>query len=313
MILKVIILLVGIALVLWGADKFTDGSSGLARKWHISELVIGLTIVAAGTSLPEFMVSLISTMRGSSDMSVGNIIGSNIFNGLAILGASALMMPLAVDRSLLFRDLPIMFLVSLLLFLLVFFDGDITRTDSVLFIIFFAVYLYYTYYVAMNNRKKIETSKEKEEKTASYAVLVLQIVIGMTALVIGARLMVTEGAELARMWGVSESMIGLTILAGGTSLPELATSMVAAHKGREGLAVGNVIGSNVFNIAGILGICGLIHPMKVENIALTDWITLVGSAILVWILSYTRKKIEKFEGAILLLCFFVYIFNLIWK
>lgn len=303
--------MVGIGLVLWGADRFTDGSSGLARKWHVSELVIGLTIVAAGTSLPEFMVSLISTLRGSSDMSVGNIIGSNIFNGLAILGASALMMPIAVQRTLLFRDLPFMFLVSLMLFLLVFFDGDITRIDATLFIAFFVLYLYYTYHVAMSNRKAEVNSIEKEEKSSSYAILVLQIIIGMAALVIGARLMVNEGADMARMWGVSESMIGLTILAGGTSLPELATSMMAAYKGREGLAVGNVIGSNVFNIAGILGTCALIHPMHVEQIAITDWITLVGSGILVWILSFTRNKIEKFEGAILLLCFFTYMFNLI--
>lgn len=313
MILKVILLLVGIILVLWGADRFTDGASGLARKWNVSELVIGLTIVAAGTSLPEFMVSLLSTLQGSSDMSVGNIIGSNIFNGLAILGASALMMPIVVDRSVLFRDLPYMLIVTLMLFLLVFFDGHITRLDAALFIALFIIYLSYTYHMAMSNRKSEEKQKTMEEETSSYAKLVLQIVVGMTALVIGARLMVSQGAEMARILGVSESMIGLTILAGGTSLPELATSMMAAHKGREGLAVGNVIGSNVFNIAGILGACAIIHPMQVEEIAITDWITLVGSGILIWILSFTRNKIEKYEGALLLLCFFTYMFHLICK
>lgn len=309
MILEIILLLAGIALVLWGADKFTDGASGLARKWHVSELVIGLTIVAAGTSLPEFMVSLLSTLRGSADMSVGNIIGSNIFNSLVILGASALMMPLAVDRTLLYRDMPITILVSLLLFLLVFFDGTISRGDSLIFLAFFAAYLYYTYYVATRNRKSKASSTEEE--TASYAILVLQIIVGMAALVIGARLMVNEGAAMARQWGVSESVIGLTILAGGTSLPELATSMVAARKGREGLAVGNVIGSNVFNIAGILGVCTLIRPMQVASIAITDWVALVGSGIIVWIVSFTRGKIEKWEGAFLLLCYLAYMANLL--
>lgn len=311
MILEIILLLAGIALVLWGADKFTDGASGLARKWHVSELVIGLTIVAAGTSLPEFMVSLLSTLRGSADMSVGNIIGSNIFNSLVILGASALMMPLAVDRALLYRDMPITVLVSLMLFVTVFSDGCISRTDSLIFLGFFAAYLYYTFYVARKSRKS--KSASVAEHTASYARLALQVVIGMAALVIGARLMVNEGASIARQWGVSESIIGLTILAGGTSLPELATSMVAARKGREGLAVGNVIGSNVFNIAGILGVCTIIRPMQVAEITITDWATLVGSGIVVWIVSFTRGKIEKWEGAFLLLCYVAYMAALLGK
>lgn len=311
MLLEIVLLLVGITLVLWGADKFTDGASGLARKWHVSELVIGLTIVAAGTSLPEFMVSLLSTLRGSADMSVGNIIGSNIFNSLVILGASALLMPIAVDKSLLYRDMPITILVSLLLFLTVFFDGQITRINAIAFLAFFAAYLGYTYYVAVRNRH--EKQPEEQVVSASYLRLVLLIVIGMAALVIGARLMVIEGASMARRWGVSESVIGLTILAGGTSLPELATSMVAARKGRNGLAVGNVIGSNVFNIACILGLCTLIRPMQVTGISVADWTVLVGSGILVWIVSFTRNKIEKGEGMLLLLCYFAYMANLLWK
>lgn len=311
MLLEIVLLLVGITLVLWGADKFTDGASGLARKWHVSELVIGLTIVAAGTSLPEFMVSLLSTLRGSADMSVGNIIGSNIFNSLVILGASALLMPLDVDKTLLYRDMPITILVSLLLYLSVFFDGQITRINAIAFLAFFAAYLGYTYYVAVHNRH--EKQPEEQVVSASYLRLVLLIVIGMAALVIGARLMVIEGASMARRWGVSESVIGLTILAGGTSLPELATSMVAARKGRNGLAVGNVIGSNVFNIACILGLCTLIRPMQVTGISVADWTVLVGSGILVWIVSFTRNKIEKSEGVLLLLCYFAYMANLLWK
>lgn len=311
MILEIVLLLIGIGLVLWGADKFTEGAAGLARKWHVSELVIGLTVVAAGTSLPEFMVSLLSTLRGSVDMSVGNVIGSNIFNSLVILGASALVMSIAVDRELLYRDMPITVLISSLLFFLVFFDGSISRWDSVVFLAFFAAYLYYTYYVATHSKR--QESSSAEVKSTSYIILALQIVIGMAALVMGARLMVVEGASMARQWGVSESVIGLTILAGGTSLPELATSMVAAHKGSHGLAVGNVIGSNVFNIACILGLCAFIHPMQVSGIAPVDWIALVGSGIVVWMVSFTRHKIEKSEGVFLLLCYFTYMIKLLWK
>ncbi len=311
MILEIFLLLIGVVLVLWGADKFTDGASGLARKWNVSELVIGLTIVAAGTSLPEFMVSLLSTLRGSSDMSVGNIIGSNIFNGVVILGASAMMLPMLVDKKLLYRDMPIMLFVSLLLFFTVFFDSNISRTDALVFLAFFFAYLYYTYHKAVH--QKNEVVSEQETNDTSYVKLSMQIIIGVAALVFGARMMVDEGCSLARQWGVSESLIGLTILAGGTSLPELATSVVAARKGREGLAVGNVIGSNVFNIAAILGACALIHPMQVEKIALTDWIMLIGSCILVWIVSYTRRKIEFWEGLLLLGCYAVYLLNLLNK
>lgn len=311
MILEILLLLIGVVLVLWGADKFTDGASGLARKWNVSELVIGLTIVAAGTSLPEFMVSLLSTLRGSSDMSVGNIIGSNIFNGVVILGASAMMLPMLVDKKLLYRDMPIMLFVSLLLFFAVFFDSNISRTDALVFLAFFFAYIYYTYHKAVH--QKNEVVSEQETNDASYVKLSMQIIIGVAALVFGARLMVNEGCSLARQWGVSESLIGLTILAGGTSLPELATSVVAARKGREGLAVGNVIGSNVFNIAAILGACALIHPMQVDKIALTDWIMLIGSCILVWIVSYTRRKIEFWEGLLLLGCYAIYLLNLLNK
>ena len=303
----------GLVSIILGSELVVESATQIATTLGVYERVISLTIIAIGTSLPELVTTIISSIKKEQDILLGNIIGSNIFNGLAILGASALMMPIVVDRSVLFRDLPYMLIVTLMLFLLVFFDGHITRLDAALFIALFIIYLSYTYHVAMSNRKSEEKQKTMEEKTSSYAKLVLQIVVGMTALVIGARLMVSQGAEMARILGVSESMIGLTILAGGTSLPELATSMMAAHKGREGLAVGNVIGSNVFNIAGILGACAIIHPMQVEEIAITDWITLVGSGILIWILSFTRNKIEKYEGALLLLCFFTYMFHLICK
>lgn len=250
MTLNILLLVLGIALVIWGADKFTDGACGIARKWKVSELVIGLTIVALGTSLPEFIVSFFSVLRGSTDMSVGNIIGSNIFNTLVIIGASAIMMRIAVDRSLLVRDIPISLGVAVLLFLTAFFDGGLSRVDGLVLLAVFVLYLLYTFRIAMQDKAHVDAAAEESAPMYKFLFLVL---LGCACLVYGGNMLVENAAELARKWGVSERIIGLTILAAGTSLPELATSLVAARKGSHGLALGNAIGSNIFNIAFILG------------------------------------------------------------
>lgn len=307
MILFMLGLVLGIALVLAGADKFTDGACGIARKWKVSELVIGLTIVALGTSLPEFIVSFFSVLRGSSDMSAGNIIGSNIFNTLIIIGASALMMDVRVERSLLLRDIPLSLVLSLLLFGLAFFDKELSRIDGIVLTVIFVLYIMYTFRIAMKDRKAAKVEVEVREEEPMWK-LVLLIIVGGAGLVLGGNLLVENAASLARMWGVKESVIGLTILAGGTSLPELATSLVAARKGSDGLALGNAIGSNVFNIAFVLGICSSIMPMGVREISVTDWITLIMSNILLWIVSATGKKLCKWEGIVLLCGYSAYIF-----
>lgn len=306
MILNIFFLIIGIALVLWGADKFTDGASGIARKWHVSELVIGLTVVAMGTSLPELMVSLFSSLRGSSDMSVGNIVGSNIFNTLTIIGASALMMPVVIQKGVLYRDIPLSFVFALLLFGLSY-DGNITLLDAIFLLILFCGFLYYTYYIGTHGQK---TSDEVREDTSIWKLLFL-LLIGIVCLVSGGQLLVNNAADLARLWGVRESVIGLTILAAGTSLPELATSMVAAKKGSAGLAMGNAIGSNVFNIAFVLGTCSAIRPMVVQDISMVDWAVFIFSNVLLWIFACSKRSLSKLEGLVLVLSYIAYLTYLV--
>ena len=311
MLLEITLIIAGIALVLMGANWFTDGASGLARRLKVSELVIGLTVVALGTSLPEFMVSFLSVLQGSSDMSVGNIIGSNVFNILVITGGSALMKPLVVERSMLVRDFPICAAASALLCGFAFTNGLIARWEGLLLVVFFSVYLYMAYRIAMKDRKEAH-DVVLEEKTPMLKLLLL-IVLGMAALVIGGHVLVNNAAAVAREWGVAESVIGMTILAAGTSLPEFATSIVAAHKGSLGLAFGNVIGSNVFNIAFVIGCCSSIVPMKVTEIVPFDWIMFVGSCLLVWLVCWTSRKLSRWEGALLVLCYLSYLIWLIIK
>ena len=311
MLLEITLIIAGIALVLMGANWFTDRASGLARRLKVSELVIGLTVVALGTSLPEFMVSFLSVLQGSADMSVGNIIGSNVFNILVITGGSALMKPLVVERSMLVRDFPICAAASALLCGFAFTNGLIARWEGLLLVVFFSVYLYMAYRIAMKDRKEAQDIV-LEEKTPMLKLLLL-IVLGMASLVIGGHVLVNNAAAVAREWGVAESVIGMTILAAGTSLPEFATSVVAAHKGSLGLAFGNVIGSNVFNIAFVIGCCSSIVPMKVTEIVPFDWIMFVGSCLLVWLVCWTSRKLSRWEGALLVLCYLSYLIWLIIK
>ena len=323
--LEIILIIVCFAVVLWGADRFTDGSCGLARRLKVSELVIGLTVVSLGTSLPEFIVSLMSILRGSGDMSVGNVMGSNIFNILVITGASAIMRSINVEDSILYRHFPTCFLASLLLFGFAYSGGMIARWEGFLLAVLFCIYLYYNYRLAMKDRKgtKAEPSQPplaeeaKPDGDSQAAEMSLWkslalIVVGMVALVVGGRVLVDNAASLAREIGFSESVIGMTILAGGTSLPELATSVIAARKGSFGLALGNVIGSNIFNIAFVIGFCSSVVPMVVQQITLIDWAVLVGSVALTWLVAATGRKLGKLEGILLVLCYLTYLTWLIF-
>lgn len=304
MILQFILIVVGIAVVLWGADRFTDGACGLARRFNVSEMVIGLTVVALGTSLPEFIVSFMSVLRGSGDMSMGNIVGSNVFNTLVIIGASALAMRLPVGKSLLRRDIPICLAASLLLCLFALTGGMVARWEALLLAAGFAAYLAMTYLIAVRDRRESEAASAAD--TPSWK-LILLLVVGVTALVLGGRILVESAAAIARAFHVSESVIGLTILAAGTSLPELATSIVAARKGSNGLALGNAIGSNVFNIAFVIGVCGSIMPMAVSGITPVDWTALIGSCILLWAVAFTGRRLSRLEGIVLIGTYLVYL------
>ena len=314
----IILAIVGIALVLFGADKLTDGSVGLARRFSIPEMVIGLTVVAFGTSLPEFVVSLMSALQGSADMSIGNIIGSNLFNTLMIVGITAAIAPIAVRKSTIYKDIPFTILASVVLIALA---ADhaldsatpqdlLTRSDGIALLGFFAVFMAYTFAIANPSPQTTEALMENSSAPGMPVWKVaLFIVGGLVGLVLGGELFVRGASSIARSLGVSDAVVGLTLVAGGTSLPELATSVVAARKGNGGIAIGNVIGSNLFNIFWILGFCSTITPMHVTGIRTVDFVMLLVSALLFWFFAKTQRTILRWEGVVLVA---VYVGYLAW-
>lgn len=327
MLLNIIYIIIGVALVLWGADRMTDGAASLARRMHISEMVIGLTIVAAGTSAPELFVSLVSALKGTPDMAVGNVIGSNIFNTLLIVGCAAMVAPMTISATTVRKDIPFAIAASLLLIVLCFdsFNGfdingnNISRVDGFILLAGLACFMIYTLRTAgscngtagSNNGTAAggdTTPTVTPETDGPGAARCLgYVILGLVCLVGGSNLFVDAASEMARNLGVSDGVIGLTIVAGGTSMPELATSVVAARKGQSAIAIGNVIGSNVFNILAILGVTAVICPMRLNGITATDLLVMSGSIIAVWLFSFTRYTVERWEGAVLTVSFLAYL------
>ncbi|WP_449029138.1 calcium/sodium antiporter [Prevotella jejuni] len=307
MILNILFIVIGIVLVLWGADRLTDGAVAVAEKMKMPQIVIGLTIVAMGTSMPEFCVSLISALKGTSDLAVGNIVGSNIFNTLLIVGVSALVAPMSIMKTTVRKDIPFALVASALL-LIMCLDGDISRIDAAILFVMFLIFMYITLRGAKAQGTDVE---EKEKKPMATWLSVVWILVGLACLIGGSNLFVDGATAVATKLGVSKAVIGLTIVAGGTSLPELATSVVSARKGNSGIAIGNVLGSNVFNILAILGLTGVISPMTLKGITMTDLSMMVISIILIWLFSFTKYKIERWEGAILAAVFVGYIYSLL--
>ena len=307
MILNILFIVIGIVLVLWGADRLTDGAVAVAEKMKMPQIVIGLTIVAMGTSMPEFCVSLISALKGTSDLAVGNIVGSNIFNTLLIVGVSALVAPMSIMKTTVRKDIPFALVASALL-LIMCLDADISRIDAAILFVMFLIFMYITLRGAKVQGTDVE---EKEKKPMATWLSVVWILVGLACLIGGSNLFVDGATAVATKLGVSEAVIGLTIVAGGTSLPELATSVVSARKGNSGIAIGNVLGSNVFNVLAILGLTGVISPMTLKGITMTDLSMMVISIILIWLFSFTKYKIERWEGAILTAVFVGYIYSLL--
>ena len=309
MLLSIAYILIGVIAVLWGADKFTDGAAAIARKMNIPEIVIGLTIVAMGTSAPELFTSVVSALKGSTGLALGNIVGSNIFNSLLIVGAAAAVAPIPISHVTIVKDIPFA-LVSSLLLTAVCLDGNLTRLDSLLLLIGFALFLAYTLQMARNGT----TEDSKSETSQALWKNILFIIIGLACLIVGSNLFVNGASTVAEQLGISDAIIGLTIVAGGTSLPELATSIISARKGQSGIAIGNVVGSNVFNILAILGITGFISPMRnLGGITTIDFTMLILSIILVWAMSFTKHKIERWEGFTLIGIFALYLGWLIYS
>lgn len=305
--MNLILLLIGLGLVVLGADWLVNGASSIARRAGISEFVIGLTIVGFGTSCPELVVSLTGAIEGNSDISVGNVVGSNIFNALFILGLTALVLPVGMTDKNRRIDIPITLVVTILLVVLGItgsMSGPvISRWEGVVMLLVFSVYLFYCF----KSDSKDEFS-ETQQATLSFPKAIALTLTGLAGLIFGGDLFVDSATALARQIGVSDKFIAVTILAGGTSLPELATSLTAAIRGKEQLALGNILGSNVFNAMLILGLSSIITPLSFASMTVVDIAALILSSVLLLIWAYTgsRNRIDRWEGAAMLLCYVAY-------
>jgi len=302
MLLQIGMIVAGVVLVLWGADRLTDGAVALAERMKISQIVIGLTIVAVGTSAPEFCVSLVSALKGTADLAVGNVVGSNIFNAMLITGVAAMVAPMTILPSTVRKDIPIAVVASLALTIMVLTDGDLSRLDAAMLLAGFIGFMWLT----LHGAKDKGSDDTAPSKTLSVGHALLMLVVGLACLVAGSNIFVDGATEVAARLGVSEAVIGLTVVAGGTSLPELATSVVAARKGNSGIAIGNVLGSNVMNILLILGGAGLICPMTVVGITTVDFAVLTGSILLLWLFANTKLTLARWEGVVLTVLFLAY-------
>lgn len=311
-------LIVGLVLIIAGADWLTDGASSMAKRWGVSDLVIGLTVVAFGTSAPELSISLVSALKGSAPMAIGNVVGSNIFNVLAIIGVVALVRPIRIESSIMQNELPLAILASVAL--LAIGSGPelgaaperiVTRPDGILLMLFFLIFMRYTF----SEAKGVSGSPDPVGEAAAQKPLmpmcksVAWVILGLGALVWGGDRFVSGASGIASSLGMSDAVIGLTIVAAGTSLPELATSLTAALKGNTGIAVGNVIGSCIFNIFFVLGLTGVVTPLPFGGIGETDLLVMTGAALLFWRFGWRfgRREIKRWEGGVMLACYVAYV------
>ena len=315
--LSFVMLVIGFVLLVWGADKFVEGASALARKMGVSPLLVGLTIVAFGTSMPELAVSVTAALRGANEIAVGNVVGSNMFNLLVVAGLSAVICPLVMDKMLLRRDWPLSIFAAVLLLVAIAPDHVIARWEGAVLLVIFAVILSRQIKAALNDRAQLaaaeaEAAEEAAEMTKSPVMIWVNIVLGLVCIVLGGQLAVNGATGIARMFGLSETLIGLTIVAIGTSLPELVTSIVAARKGQNEIAMGNVIGSNLFNILLILGVSAVITPIPVQATSITDCLFLIAISV-VFYLPARKGKLGRLPGAVMAAMYVVYTAYLIMR
>lgn len=299
--MEYLLLIVGFVLLIKGADLFVDGSSSVAKLLKVPSVIIGLTIVSIGTSAPEAAVSITAGIAGNNEIAVSNIIGSNIFNLLMVIGVCAIIKAFASNKDIVKRDLPINIGVTVILLLMIL-DGMLSRLDGIILLVLMIAYIALLVINALKNREKGE-----ETKTMSPLKSILYIAIGLAAIICGGDLVVDSSSTIAYNWGMSETLVGLTIVAVGTSLPELVTSVVAATKGESGLALGNAVGSCIFNILLILGISSMLSPIPVIFESVIDCIVLLGVTSLTYLFSKTSQKTVRWEGIVYVLIYLVYI------
>lgn len=299
-ILQLFILIFGFLLLVKGADFFVDGSSKIAKKFGISELIIGLTIVAMGTSAPETAVSIAAALKGTADISIGNVVGSNILNILIILGLSATIRTIKVGKTTIKYEIPFMIAISALLLLLGL-DGTIDFKDGIILWLLFIAYLTYLIIMAKKDKQK----KEKKSKVILWQAI-LTTLGGLALIIVGSDISVDAASKIAKYAGLSERFIGLTIVALGTSLPELVTSVTAAFKGNNDIAIGNIVGSNIFNILFVIGTSSLILPITFASTFKIDSLVMIGAALLLFICSLRKQKLDRFSGILMLLSYALY-------
>lgn len=308
MITQLIILIVGFVVLIKGADIFVDGASSIALNLKLSKMLIGLTIVAFGTSAPEFAVSVKSIISGNADMLLGNVIGSNILNILLIIGICSLIHPIYVKSNTVKKEIPIVMLISGLLFFLakdnlfVSSVNEISRNDGFIILLFFTIFIYYLISIMRN-----KTDEDSNEAPLSMFKSILFTVFGIACIVIGSNVVVDSASKIATILGVSQRMIALTVVAFGTSLPELVTSIVSVRKGEQEILVGNIVGSNIFNIGIVTGVpVALFGGIPAVGFSMIDLIAMIVAAILLFVFSFKDRRIDKFEGIIMLIIFIVY-------
>lgn len=301
-LLQLFLLILGFFFLVKGADAFVDGSSSVAKILKIPSVIIGLTIVSIGTSLPEAAVSITAALQGSFDLSVANVIGSNIFNLLSVVGVSALLCPFTVDRMIMKRDFPICTAITVLLaFMLK--DNTLSRIEAAVLFVLFVLYILLLVKSALKERD----ASSEEYELLSPLKSVFFIVLGAAGIILGGRLTVNAATFFAKAFGMSELLIGLTVVAVGTSLPELVTSVVAARKGESAIALGNVVGSNIFNILFILGMSGVVHPLGCDPFALIDILILIAICVVMYLVCISGKKVTRVEGAVCILLYIAYV------
>ncbi len=305
--LSILLFIVGMGILIKGADLFVDGSSSVAKAMHIHPLIIGLTLVSIGTSAPEFSVSLTSAIEGLNDMSFGNIVGSNIFNILFVIGVSAIITPLTLSKNIKKYDIPILCFINLLIIIFTFWitPNQLSRFESI--ILFVLTFVYIAFLIIRNKKELKKTDNDVPQKKRKWWVNVLFIIIGLAGVIFGGELVVQSASKIAIKIGMSELLVGLTIVAIGTSLPELVTSIVAAKKGENDIAIGNAVGSCIFNILLILGLSSTIQPLQIENSTLIDIIVMLVTGLLIFIFTIKKPRINKIHGIIMIVLYIGYV------
>lgn len=309
MILTFILLVAGFILLVKGSDVFVDGSSSVAKLLGIPSIIVGLTIVSMGTSAPEAAVSISAGIAGSNEIALSNLVGSNTFNLLVVAGLSAIITPFVIDKAVIKRDFPICLGIMALTVLLAYLGGEVSRVDGVILLVIFVSYIGYLIYDAIKHKRQAE----EDEKPMSALKSIIFIIVGIAAIIFGGQLVVNSAIEIARTFGMTENLIGVTIIAIGTSLPELVTSVVAAKKGQSDIAIGNVVGSNIFNLAFILGFSSLCNPIGVVPDAFIDTCIMLAVNIIGYVFCIAGRKLNRPKGAVMVLMYVAYTVYLIMR